>query len=408
MKTNRRPPPPNHVPRVALLIDTSTDWSRRVISGIMQYVRTHNFWHLCVEPRGPEEQLELPRGWQGDGVIARISNEKLARSLAARSLPVVNISAIQIPGSEKFSRVNTDVADTAQVAVKYFLERGFKHFAYLSLLGLEYVARQQDAFVAAVEKTGGQCAVHGVKTHAGAQTPDWNLRIEELGEWLLSLPKPVAILTWSGGREIIHACHAVGLRVPEEVALLSGSDDFLCEASRVPISAVQAAAERIGQEAAALLHQLMRGGQAPARPILVPPLRVVTRQSTDTMAISDVALVKALGFIRENAAKRIRVGEIAMHAGISRRLLEKRFITTLGRTPAAQIRRTHLARARTLLAETDLPIDQVAEVCGFGSPEYMTYNFRREMKITPLKFRRAAQVSVSRPNGGRKLNGCGV
>ena len=394
MKRKRRLPLPNRIPRVALLIDTSTDWSRRVISGIIQYVRAHDFWHLYVESRGAEEHLELPRGWQGDGVIARIGNEKLARSLRARSLPVVNVSAIQLPGSVKFPRVNTDVADTAQVAVNYFQERGFRNFAYLSLLGLEYAARQQEAFAAAVKKAGGQCSVHGVKTHAGAQTPDWNLHIEKLGEWLLSLPKPVAILTWSGGREVIHACHAVGLRVPEEVALLSGSDDFLCEASRVPISAVQAASERIGQEAAALLHRLMRGGKPPARPILVSPLRVVTRQSTDTLAISDVALVKALSFIRANATKRIRVSEIAAHAGVSRRLLEQRFKTTLSRTPAAQIRRTHLDRARTLLAESDLSIDQIAEACGFGSPEYMTFYFRRELNVTPLKFRRAAQGSA--------------
>jgi len=393
MKSKCRRPPPLHVPRVALLVDTSTDWSRRVISGIIQYVRAHDFWHLYVESRGTEEDLELPRGWQGDGVIARIGNQKLARNLHERGLPVVNVSAIQLPGSVEFPRVNTDVADTAQVAVNYFLNRGFKNFAYLSLLGLEFAKRQERAFVMAVEKAGGRCAVHGVKTHAGAQTPDWNLRIEKLGQWLLALPKPVAILTWSGGREVIHACHAVRLSVPEEVALLSGSDDFLCEASRVPVSAVQAAAERIGQEAASLLHRLMRGGKPPARPILVPPLRVVTRQSTDTLAISDVALVKALSFIRENATKRIRVREIAAHAGISRRLLEQRFMLTLGRTPAAQIRRTHLDRARTLLAETDLAIDHVAEASGFGSPEYMTFYFRRELRITPLKFRRAAQGS---------------
>ena len=193
---------PNHVPRVALLVDTSTDWSRRVISGIIQYVRAHDFWHLYVESRGVEEHLELPRAWQGDGIIARISSERLARSLHARGLLVVNVSAIQLPDSVEFPRVHTDVADTAKVAVNYFLERGFKNFAYLSLLGLEYTARQQDAFIAAVEKTGGQCAVYGVKTHDGAQTPDWNLRLEKLGEWLRSLPKPVAILTWSGGREV--------------------------------------------------------------------------------------------------------------------------------------------------------------------------------------------------------------
>lgn len=108
-----------------------------------------------------------------------------------------------------------------------------------------------------------------------------------------SLPKPVAILTWSGGREIIHACDAAGLRVPEEVAVLSGSDDFLCELSRVPISAVQAACETIGSEAAALLQRLMSGDKAPARPKLIPPPQVVTRQSTDTLAITDPHLARA-------------------------------------------------------------------------------------------------------------------
>jgi LacI family transcriptional regulator len=379
---------------VAVLVDTSTDWSRRVVAGIMRYVRTHDFWHLFVEPRGAEEPLELPRGWQGDGIIARIGSLRMARSLAARRIPVVNVSAIHIPDAPDFPRVNADVADTAKVAADYFRERGFRNFGYLSLQGLEYAARQQTAFVQAVNNAGCECAVFGVKTHAGAQSPDWNLRIEKLAGWLLSLPKPVAILTWSGGREVIHACDAAGLRVPEEVALLSGSDDFLCEAARVPISGVQAACERIGSEAAALLHRLMRGGRPPRHPLLIPPVRIVTRQSTDTLAISDPAMVKALTFIRENASRNIRVKQVASHAGISRRLLEQRFMAILSRTPAEHIRRARLDRARTLLAETDLPIDQVAEAAGFGSPEYMTCFFRQATKLTPLKFRRQSQRST--------------
>jgi LacI family transcriptional regulator len=335
--------------------------------------------------------LDLPRGWQGDGIIARVGNLRMARSLAARRIPVVNVSAIHIPGAPDFPRVNTDVADTAKIAAQYFWERGFRNYGYLGLRGLEYAARQQTAFVDAVNRAGCQCAVFGVKTHAGAQAPDWNLRIEKLAEWLVSLPKPVAILTWSGGREVIHACHAAGLRVPEEVALLSGSDDFLCEAARVPISGVQAACERIGSEAAALLHRLMRGGNPPKQPLLIPPVRVVTRQSTDTLAISDPAMVKALAFIRENMTRNINVTDVAAQAGISRRLLEQRFMAILDRTPAEHIRRSRLDRARTLLAETDLPIDQVAEASGFGSPEYMTYFFRQTTDTTPLKFRRESQ-----------------
>ncbi len=261
------------IPRVAVLVDTSTDWSRRVITGIMQYIRAHEFWHVFVESRGVDESLELPRGWRGDGVIARIVDLSMARHLhlRARGIPVVNVSAIQIPGAPWFPRVNSDVAGTAKIAVHYFLERGFRNFAYLSLLGLEYAARQQVAFVEAVTKAGCQCSVRGVKTHAGAQAPDWNLHNEGLAGWLGALPKPVAVLTWSGGREIIDACYAAGLRVPEEVALLSGSDDFLCDFARVPISAVQAACEIIGSEAAGLLHRVLAKAKALGQEGSPPP-----------------------------------------------------------------------------------------------------------------------------------------
>lgn len=392
-----------HIPRVAILVDTSTDWSRRVITGIRQYISTHDFWHVFIEPRGVDERLDLPIGWQGDGVIARIVNLEMARSLKqrARGIPVVNVSAISIPDAPGFPRVNSDVAASAKLAVNYFLERGFHHFAYLGLIGLEYAVRQQTAFVDAVAKAGGKSYVRGVQTHDGAQTPDWNLRIGELAGWLKSLPKPIAVFTWSGGREIIHACHEIGLRVPEEVAVLSGSDDFLCDMSRIPISAVQSASENIGNEAAALLHQLMKGGRPPKRPILIPPLRVVTRQSTDTLAISDPHMAKALAFVRENAAHQINVQNVAQHAGISRRLLEKRFKSLLGRSPAEHIRHTQLDRAKQLLLETSLSIEKISDIAGFGSPDHMAFVFRNKFKTTPLRYRHGAQGRVTAPSLGR-------
>ncbi len=393
-------PASGRIPRVAILIDTSTDWSRRVIVGIRQYIRTHDFWHVFIEPRGVDEGLELPAGWEGDGVIARIVNVEMARKLAqkARGIPVVNVSAIQLPGAPVFPRVNSDVAGSAKLAVNYFLERGFRNFAYLSLRGLEYASRQQIAFAEAVAKTGGRYFVRAIKTHDGAQTPDWNLQIGELAAWLKTLPKPMAILIWSGGREIIHACDAAGLRVPEEVALLSGSDDFLCDMSRVPISAVQSACETIGSEAAALLNRLMIGGRPPKQPLLIPPLRVITRQSTDTLAITNPHLAKALAYIRENAARNINVQSIARHAGISRRLLEKRFKASLGRTPAEHIRFTQLDRAKQLLMDTNLNIERVSEIAGFGSPDHMAFLFRKKFSITPLKFRKEVRGSIRSPN----------
>ena len=376
-------------PRIAVLVDTSTSWGRRVVTGVNNYSRKHGPWQLFVEARGLEERLQVPRGWRGAGIIARIGSEPMVRDLRAHGSPVVNVSGIALPGAA-FPRVNTDMRVAAELAARHFFDRGFRHFAYFSLLGLSYLAPQQTAFIATVKQAGYDCAVYGVEPHAGAE-PDWNLDVAKLARWLKELPKPVGILTWNAdsGRQVIYAAQEARLKVPEEVALLSGSDDdLLCEVSHIPISAVLVAAEQIGFRAAQVLHRLMLGRTVRQEATLIPPLGIVTRQSTDTLAIPDRALVSAVSFIRENAAKPLQVNDVASRSGLSRRVLERRFMQVLERTVAEEIRRVHFERARKLLVETDLAIPEVAEASGFGTPEYFAYVFNREIGRTPLKYRK--------------------
>lgn len=375
--------------RVAVLVDTSTSWGRRVVTGIHNYAITHNArWQIFLEARGLEEHLRVPAGWRGDGIIARIGSVAMAEDLRRLRVPIVNVSGIQLPGVS-FTRVITDAQILAKMAARHFLERGYRNFAYFSLLGLSYVDLQQKGFAVAVGEADFDCATYGVESHEGAE-PDWNLDLNQLAQWLKSLPKPVGILTWNadGGRQIIYACQHAGLHVPEEVALLAGSDDeLLCQISSVPISAILVAAEQIGYAAAEQLDSLLNGWPVPAGPTLVPPLHVVSRRSTDTLAISDAALIKAITFIREHADQSVQVSDVARYAGVSRRVLERRFMQILGRTPALEIRRVHFEHAKKLLAETNLNIPDVAEASGFAAPEYMASIFRKEIGITPLKYR---------------------
>ena len=379
-------------PRVAVLVDTSTSWGRRIHTGIHRYDRKHGGWQLFVEARGMEERLRVPPGWKGDGVIARVGSPEMARELRDLQIPVVNVSGIDVPGVD-FPQVMSDLRASASLAAQHFLERGFRHFAYFSLLGLTYVATHQQAFAEAVASGGGDFASFATKPVTGAE-PDWNLDLASLGAWLRSLPKPVAVLTWnpSSAREVIYAAQVGGLLVPEEVAVLSGSDDtLLCELLPVPVSGILVAAEQIGHRAAELLDNLMCGNRSSVRPQLVAPLGIVTRQSTDTLAVPEPALVKALSFIRLNPAQPMSVDDIARHAGVSRRVLERQFKEVLGRAPAAEIRRVRLDRAKSLLADTDLPIPDVADSAGFGSPEYLAYALRVHCGQTPLKYRKEAR-----------------
>jgi len=377
------------MPRVAILVDTSTTWGRRVITGIHNYTRLHHAWQIFVEARGLEEPFSAPAEWAVEGVIARVSNPKMVSELHSLGVPVINVSSIELPGST-FPRVTTNVREAAALAVKHFQERGFQNFAYFSLLGLSYVSSQQDAFTQAVRQAGHDCTLFGVRTHAGAE-PDWSFDLNKLATWLKRLPKPIAIFTWNAScaREILFGCQVAGVIVPEEVAVLSGADDdLLCEVSHIPISAIKVAAEQIGFQAAAFLDHWVTNHSVPKKNILLSPLEVVTRQSTDTLAIKDPALVKALNFIRRKADQPIQVEEVAANVGISRRALERRFSKTLNRTPAEEIRRHHLELAKKLLGETDMRIPDIADAAGFGSPEYMAFVFRRELGLNPRRYRK--------------------
>lgn len=380
--------------RVAILVDTSTTWGREVIAGVHRYSREQAGWHLFVEPRGVEQRRWLPQDWKGDGVIARVGFVDLAKRLRGLKLPVVNVSGITLP-RVGFPRVVSDQVAAAKLAAEHLLARGFRNFAYFSLLGVEYVAEHQQAFQDALRLNGHRCDdVFAVRPHLGAE-PDWNLDMKRLGKWLREMPKPLAVFTWnsSSARELIYACMQTGLAVPEEVAVLSGSDDELfCEVTPVPISAVQMGCEQIGYRAAAELDEMMKhpGLPQPAE-VLIPPRGVVERRSTDTLAVADAALVKALRFIRGNSARMMTVAEVARHTGLCRRALEQRFQNLLGRSPASEIRRVRLDHAIDLLQRTNLPVAIVAERSGFSSPEYMASVFRNQLATSPLHYRKHAR-----------------
>lgn len=381
--------------RVAVLVDTSTTWGREVIAGIHRYSCGGADWQLFVEARGVEQRRWLPASWRGDGVIARVGFTDLAKRLRSLRVPVVNVSGISLPEA-RFPRVASDQAAAAEMAAAHLLERGFSHFAYFSLLGVGYVAEHQQAFEDRLRMAGHRCEVFSVQPQIGAE-PDWNLDLRRLGKWLARMPKPLAVFTWStsSAREVIYACGQCDLAVPEEVAVLSGSnDDLLCEVAPVPISAIQLGAEQIGFQAASELDLWMRSPESkPVGEILVPPVGVIERRSTDTLAIDDPSLVKALRFIRENPAQPIQVSDVAREAGMCRRALEQRFQQLLGRSPAAEIRRVRIERALEMLRCTDLPVATVAERAGFSSPEYMSSVFRQHLTTTPLHYRKQERNS---------------
>ena len=381
-------------PHVAVLVDTATGWGRRLVRGVVNYSQ-HGPWYLWIKSGSQDTPLWLPPEWRGDGIIARIGTRAAARHVRDAGVPVVNISAIELPGVD-FPRVATDLPAAGRLAAEHLLDRGFVHFAYYGLANRTYVERHYQGFAEAVSGVCEDCPFNATtfESGAGARTA-WTTRQRALSRWLKKLSKPVAIVTWTTelGRELIHACRREGLLVPEQVAVLAAdNDELLCEACTPSLSGIALTSERIGFEAAKLLDRLMQGAAPPTEPCLIEPTGVLARQSTDTLAVDDPDLARAVAFIRTHATDPIQVGDVLREIPVSRRWLERRFREALGRGPAAEIRRVRLARAKRLLTDTDMPVPEVAQLAGFGSREYLASVFKSELGLSPRQYRTQTQA----------------
>jgi LacI family transcriptional regulator len=372
--------------KVALLIETSNAYARGLLQGIIGYLREHGSWsvYLAEQRRGDSPPAWLAK-WDGDGVIARIENAEIGRVLSKLRVPIVDVSAARpLPTLPCFE---IDEEGIGRLAARHFMERGFKHFAYCGNPRFVWSNLRGEQFMKIVRAAGYPVsACQSPQGESGDDQED----IENIGRWVASLPKPVGILACYDfrGRQVLDACRLRGIAVPDEVAVLGvDNDDLLCNLCNPPMSSVIPNMQQTGYRAAELLDRLMAGEKPRPEVHFIEPLGIATRQSTDTLAIEDANLVRAIRFIREHACQGISVKDILRAAPQSRRVLESRFKKLVGRTPHEEILRVQLAHAKVLLAETQLSMATVAERSGFAHVEYFSAVFKREIGCPPSRYR---------------------
>ncbi|WP_442505581.1 substrate-binding domain-containing protein [Novipirellula sp. SH528] len=381
------------MPRVALLVDTSTEWGRDLIRGVTSYAQKHGPWQLQVEPRGRDNQLQLPNRWKGDGIIARVSSAKIAKDLESRKLPVINISGIELD-DVSFPRVAIDYDATARLAKEHFYTRGFQRFAYVGPLRYTYVKKHADAFQNQIGKEFATVNTFNY-IHESMGSEQWRKQRLRLEDWLTKLEKPIAVFSWgtAASCQLLDACWCMNILVPDDVAILAGAEDALISQTTVPpMSAVLNPSKQMGYRAAERLDNLMRGGKDSGKDERIAPIEIVTRRSTEVLAIKDPELSSAVRYIRENVFSELTVEEVANSVPMSVRGLQIKFKDAFGRSPLAEIHRLRIARVKELLASTDMPVASVAVATGFGTPAYMTTMFKRETGLTPLRYRAATRM----------------
>lgn len=377
---------------IGLFMPTSVGFYADVLAGVRGYARAGQ-WTFNMWPDVPSAMEQVQR-LRPDGIISSLYQPKWVDLLKRLGIPTVAV--LELPGAE-LPRVGLDDEAIGRLGARHFLDRGFKHLGFCGYPTVRFSLRREAGFRDEGERAGREVMTYTAPA-AYASGQDVG---EALAAWLTALPKPVGVMAchdWFGV-VVAQAARFAGLAIPEQVALLGVDDNASeCDFTHPPLSSIAVGAGRVGHSAAEMLDSLMSGGAAtrPVRTIEYPPVEVVTRQSTDVLAIDDPDVAAAVRFIRDHAADPIDVTDVMREVPVSRRMLERKFQKVLGRGPRQEIRRVHVERAKELLARTDLPTPDVAERSGFPHAPKLSNVFRQMTGMTPTDYRRQFRT---RPRG---------
>ena len=383
--------------RVLVIVESSLAYGRKVAGGISCYVQERGHWSVHIEDRGIFEiPLLAIEGWDGDGIITRTANASLSKILKNCNCPIVELlgNGRSIP-----IEVLPDEVKMSELCIDHFLERGFKNLAFYSFGQSWWIDRRRELFLeAATVKRFSPFWLSEKADDESVPLPIWRKKYEKsLIKWLKNLPRQTGIIAASDSQamRVMQACQKIGLKIPEEIAILGiDNDTHLCNLLTPQLSSLDQNAVQVGYEASQLLDMKMnRRKDIPNLPILIPPLQIITRRSTDVTAIDDPDIAAALHFIREYATHGILVSDLVKEINLSKSTLVRQFQKILGRSPKEEIMRVCLNHAQYLLIHTSLPINVVAKQSGYHSAEYFVSMFRQHTGKSPLQFRQSHQLT---------------
>jgi LacI family transcriptional regulator len=380
--------------RVALMLDLEWLYGRHsaVFAGTQRYAQECGRWDCVVD-----EFVDHSLGVRGerrsayDGIIARATRSAAEQS-RRRRIPLVNVwlnsPTRRLPG------VFPDFAAHGRLAAEHLLGRGFRHFGCLSSRGSRSHRRLIEAFHTTLAEHGYECDCMTVSTQPVRSRENWGRFQNVLDRWCRRRTAPVGVLSAFNdlaGRFFCNACHRNGLRVPQDVAMVNGSNEpELCLQPPPSLTALNLDYERVGYEAARMLDEMMAGRTPAETVLLIPPAGLVARQSTDFFAVTNETVVAAMRFIERRHAEAIDVNDVAAAVHASRRTLERRFHAEVGHGVAAEIRRLRMEHARRLLVDTGLSMKEVAAAAGFRGAVQLNHAFQRSFGQSPRAVRHAS------------------
>jgi LacI family transcriptional regulator len=380
---------------IGLLVDASRAYGRGICRGVADFAETHDDW--LIIPHERPELNELPPWMKGaglDGVIAYIPNDKLLHKIDSMRIPAVDVHGL-CKGS-RIPVIESEAVSIVLLALDFLAKAGFRHLAYCGYPGVFFSDQREMAFrkEALVSTKSLHVYKPQARYHAGSDLYQFEKKSPDggaaLAAWLGSLPKPIGLLACNDirGLQVMNACREQGIRVPEEVSVIGiDNDDVICRLARPTLSSIEPNVRRIGYLAAELIATQLGGGKFPLSHSIAP-LRIVERQSTDTVVAHHPLVTRAARTIRNGVSSGQSVEQICESLETSRSTLDKLFHQHLGRSVSAEMTRVRLQYCKNFLINSEQALTEISERCGFSSATYFCRFFKRETGLTPETFRR--------------------
>lgn len=356
-----------------------------LLNHIYEFGRQHGWSVECCGEK-------IPRRWFGDGVLSDYLTQK-ELSVIDRFEQTPVVSRILLP-RRNIRTVRPDTERIASMIADYFIDKGFTRFVTTppsvpaSMLDGKPRHIQTALKLALAERN---FALIQLKFAFDSELQkDYRRGWERLRNFFGSIERPFALILPSPRRLalVYRVLDDLGVRVPEEVAVMVNTDNpMITENAAVPTSCISGEFGELASKMVELLERMMAGEPVPERMVYSSSAGVISRRSTDTLAVADLRLARAVSFFLQNYMNLIGVEDAAGMAGVSRGMLIRLFRNHFGKSPSRFLLEIRLNQIRHLLDSTDLTLAEIARRCGYGSDMALSLAFRRETGIPPGEYR---------------------
>ena len=376
--------------RTLLCIDTSSEYDRAIVRGLISYSQEHgNCLLLSRIPSSLRAQskngyriAQWARDWKADAIIGRWPYADL--------LPLSNLDitvVIQNLDSRQtgFSTITGEYIRTGEIAAEFFIKRRFTNFAFFGVKDIIWSEERAQGFRNVIR-------LHNLHYSEYLVTKDPESESPEIRRWLRALPKPVAIFCSDDGYAltISENCRLARITVPQEVAILGvDNDELICNISDPPLSSIVLDAEKGGYEVGRMLHEQEQSVDRPIFVISIRPGLIVQRGSTRQHNVEDKEVAKMLEFIDYNFTREISTKDIFDNAFLCRRAAEIRFKKVTGTTVYRYLIELRLDHLCSLLETTDLSLTECATRSGIFDINYLFHVFKKVKGCSPASWRRS-------------------